>query len=137
MRALITTIVVFPVVISAPFLWLSGAFTLASPLLGTAVFLFWLVVMCPFLGALFVVWIEDERPQFLPSDIFSSKRDYLSWNSINGWPRDPHLFYECGICHKSLPSHPDEPVTCGCGNLFLGPDHIGAQNPAQVRLFQN
>ena len=96
----------------------------------------WSIIGIPFVGAFVVVWIKDERPQFLPADIYFEKRKYIKWSARHGWPRASHLFYECGICHKSLPSETTYVRECGCGNLFVGPDHIGAQEPLKVRLFE-
>ncbi len=104
--------------------------------LGILVSAVWSVVAIPFVGALVVVWLKDERPQFLPSDIYFEKREYQSWSARHGWPRASYLFYECGICHKSLPSETTMARRCGCGNLFVGPDHIGASNSAKVRLYE-
>ena len=97
-----------------------------------------LLLLFPFTcGVIFVWTFEHERPRFRSSDIyFPPKRNYQSWNSIHGWPRAPNLFYECSQCQKSLPSQPSSPGECACGNLFIGPDHIGASNPTQVRLYE-
>ena len=81
--------------------------------------------------------VHAPRPRYLPSDIFfPPKRRYVSWNSINGWPRGATLSYECMNCHKTLFSQPRGETTCGCGNLFIGPERIGAENSASVRLFE-
>ncbi len=80
---------------------------------------------------------HEVTPPHKPSNIYLARPHiYKSWNSIHGWPRASNLFYECGICQKSLSSISDEPTTCGCGNLFVGPDHIGAQTPSTVRLYE-
>ena len=80
--------------------------------------------------------VNDPRPRFLPSDIFFPQRKYKDWSVRQSRPRASHLSYECGICHQSLPSQTTAARRCGCGNLFVGPDHIGAGNPAKVRLYE-
>ena len=138
MRALITFAFVLFLVISAPLLVLARFVFGVSPTAGILVLCLWSFVMMPFSGALWVVWLKDERPKFLPSDIYypPQSRRYKSWNSIHGWPRAPRLFYECCHCLKTLPSETNYPRECSCGNLFVTPDHIGAQNPAMVRLYE-
>ncbi|RYX80332.1 hypothetical protein EON83_29060 [bacterium] len=138
MRALITFAFVLFLVVSAPLLGVGGVAFRFSPLSGVFVVFLWWLVMLPFTGALCVVWLKDERPRFLPSDIFypAQKRNYKSWNSINGWPRASNLCYECGQCHQSFPSQTDFPNQCSCGNLFITPDHIGAQTPSKVLLYE-
>ncbi|BCM92851.1 hypothetical protein IAD21_04735 [Abditibacteriota bacterium] len=132
MRALITIAFVLFLVVSVPLLaWL-------VPVGGFFLLPLWWVLSLPFVGALCVVWLKDERPQFLPSDIYypPSSRRYKSWNSIYGWPRASNLFYECCHCLNTLPSETNDPRECSCGNLFITPNYIGAQNPAMVRLYE-
>ncbi len=132
MRALITFAFVLFLVMSVPL------FVVSVPLGGIYLLPVWLLVSLPFSGAMCVVWMKDERPQFLPSDIYypPTSRRYKSWNSIHGWPRASNLFYECCHCLKTLPSETDTARACSCGNLFITPNHIGAQNPAMVRLYE-
>lgn len=80
--------------------------------------------------------VNSPRPRFLPSDIYFPKRKYKNWSARQPWPRASHLFYECGICHQSLPSETTGARKCGCGNLFVGPDHIGAGDVTKVRLYE-
>lgn len=82
------------------------------------------------------IGVHDSRPHFLPSDIYFEKRKYKNWSARHGCPRASRLFYECGICHKSLPSETTFAKQCGCGNLFVGPDHIGAGDSAKVMLYE-
>ncbi len=136
MRALVTFSFVLFMVISALYLVLASVATWYFWPLGIILFLLWGVVAFPFVGAFCVVWIEDKKPRFTPLDLYTEKRRYVSWNSIHGWPRGATLFYECLNCHKTLPSQPTGETTCPCGNLFIGPERIGAQSPAMVRLFE-
>ena len=135
-RALVTLAFVLFCVISAPLLVVvSAASTWYWPT-AIALLAVWFVVGSPFIGAFVIVWLGDERPRFSPSDLYFEKRNYISWNSIHGWSRASHLFYECGLCHKTLFSNSEEMRTCGCGNVFVGLDHIGAQHPSKVRLYE-
>ncbi len=87
-------------------------------------------------GLLMIIGVNFPRPKHLPHDIYFEKRKYKTWSARHGWPRASGLFYECGIYHKSLPSETTVERECGCGNLFIGPDHIGAGNPAKVMLYE-
>jgi len=88
-------------------------------------------------GLIGVYFIRNEkRPRFRASDIYSPKRRDVRWNKRGEWPRGDYLFYQCLNCQKAMPSQTTEETHCGCGNLFIGPEHIGAQNRAKVRLFE-
>ncbi len=89
------------------------------------------------LGLIGVCLARNEKaPLHNPSNIYFEKRNYISWSARHGWPRASHLRYECGICHKTLPSESTESLTCGCGNVFIGPEHIGAQDATKVLLYE-
>ncbi len=80
---------------------------------------------------------HEPPPPHNPSDIyFPPKRKYKTWSARHSWPRASGLFYKCDICHKSLPSETTVARECGCGNLFVGPEHIGAQNSMEVQLYE-
>lgn len=105
----------------------------------------WVVLLIPvFIAAVVLITgaigiflgVNSPRPRFLPSDIYFPQRKYKNWSARQGWSRASHLFYECGICHKSLPSETTVARECGCGNLFVGSDHIGAGDSAKVRSFE-
>ncbi len=37
-------------------------------------------------------------------------------------PKSDSHFYRCDICRTILPSNPNDPVTCACGNITLDPE---------------
>lgn len=135
MRALITFAFVLFLVLSAPLLYFGASFLWLG---GAILLLVWFFIFIFFAGTLCIVWLGDDRPKFRPSDIYypPNSHRYKSWNSIHGWPRTPHLFYECCHCLKTLPSQTEYARECSCGNLFVTPDHIGARNPTMVRLYE-
>ncbi len=88
-------------------------------------------------GLIGVYFIHNEKSsRFKPSDIYFPKRTTIRWNKRKQWPRGEKLFYQCLNCQKSLPSQTIEELACGCGNLFVGPEHIGAESPMKVRLYE-
>lgn len=110
------------------------------------VFLFLFPLLVPFL-VIFLSWIfsgligvsfihSERRSQFRSSDIYFPTRKDIHWDKHGVWPRGDRLFYQCLHCQKTLPSDAKQELSCGCGNLFVGPEHIGAENRAKVRLFE-
>ena len=37
-------------------------------------------------------------------------------------PKGSHYFYRCENCRVILPSNPDDPCECACGNIALDPE---------------
>jgi len=95
--------------------------------------------------AVFVAWLSvgfvhllraEKRERESPTT-FHPNRAYIHWAPRDGWPRGPHLRYECARCGEALPSKTNSPLRCECGNLFIDARSIGADDEAKVRLFED
>jgi len=59
-----------------------------------------------------------------------------------GWPRGPHITYECPKCGGVIPSDPDqseELVACPCGNIEIDVDagRFGVLDPqSRVKVLE-
>jgi hypothetical protein len=47
----------------------------------------------------------------------SPRKEYVSFNPEEGYPRGPDLFYECGVCGVLIPSQPEDSTYCRCFNI--------------------
>ncbi len=94
-----------------------------------AIFVGWLIF-----GAI-GVWRGEMAERAAPT-VFNPNRAYINWRPRDGWPRGPFLNYECVLCGASVPSKTGAEMRCECGNLFVGPEQIGAREEEKVRLFE-
>jgi hypothetical protein len=73
-----------------------------------------------------------------PSDNLHPLKRYLSFDSDNGFPNGPNLFYECTFCGGIIPSLPKESVKCTCGNVFIDMRdwELAVRDSRAVKLFE-
>lgn len=64
-------------------------------------------------------------------------RQYLTFDSNEGYPASSDLYYECMICGFVVPSMPSESTHCDCRNIMIDADYgrIVIQDHSKVRLF--
>lgn len=77
----------------------------------------------------------EQREKLSPT-IYNPNRFYVNWRPRDGWPRGPFLNYECALCGESFASKQSQSSECKCGNVFVGPERIGAKDESKVRLFE-
>lgn len=55
-------------------------------------------------------------------------------SSTGGLPAGSDTFYLCLVCRTVIPSLPDRPTTCSCGNVSVDPDggRAGAKDLASL-----
>ncbi len=93
------------------------------------IFLAWLAI-----GAVGI--LKSEKQERDSPTSYNPNRAYINWRPRDGWPRGPFLNYECALCKASVGSKQTRETQCECGNVFVGPERIGAKDESQIRLFE-
>ena len=66
----------------------------------------------------------------------SSKR-YVEFDPKLGYPRGPHLYYECLNCGGVLPSMPKDNDCCSCYNIRIDVEvgRFAVKDGGKIKLF--
>jgi hypothetical protein len=64
--------------------------------------------------------------------------EYLSFDPNEGYPKGADLFYECGRCHRRLPSITNENLWCDCYNLCIDADaaRLAVKDASLIKLLR-
>ena len=62
----------------------------------------------------------------------------LEFDSNKGWPTAKNYFYKCEECGESIPSQPNKPSRCQCGNLFIDNEagRLSAKQDDKISLYK-
>lgn len=67
----------------------------------------------------------------------SRRRRELFVDAREGYPAAPSIEYECARCGRTVPSMPDEPAVCGCGDIAVDTDcgRVSVKDHGSFRVF--
>ena len=61
---------------------------------------------------------------------------YLDFDPAKGYPMAADLYWECLRCGMTLPSAPDDAVSCLCLNIIVDTSRTTIVDPTKARLFR-
>jgi len=67
----------------------------------------------------------------------SDPKKYVDFDPKLGYPRSPHLYYECTLCSSILPSMPKDNIWCNCYNLMIDVEagRLAVKDGTKIKLF--
>jgi hypothetical protein len=65
-------------------------------------------------------------------------RQYIGFNSSQGFPAGERIRYECGICGEDVASMPQHAAACKCRNIIVDVDagRIAVKDSSKMKAYE-